>query len=81
MLGWINLETQRIMHKCILVYKCLNNLAPLCFCDYFVRNNSINSHNTRIRNDLPLPAPKLTVRKNTFRYSGAVLFNKLPRTF
>ena len=21
-LGWINLETQRIMHKCILVYKC-----------------------------------------------------------
>ena len=22
MLGWINLETQRIMHKCILVYKC-----------------------------------------------------------
>ena len=28
MLGWINgLETQRIMHKCILVYKCLKNLA------------------------------------------------------
>ena len=25
MLGWINLETQRTMHKCILVYKCLNN--------------------------------------------------------
>ena len=31
MLGWINLETQRIMHKCILVYKCLNNLAPPIF--------------------------------------------------
>ena len=26
MLGWINLETQTIMHKCILVYECLNNL-------------------------------------------------------
>ena len=25
MLGWINLETQRIMHKCILVYIGLNN--------------------------------------------------------
>ena len=30
-LGWINLETERIMHKCILVYKCLNNLAPPIF--------------------------------------------------
>ena len=27
----VNLETQRIMHKCILVYKCLNNLAPPIF--------------------------------------------------
>ena len=31
MLGWLNLETPRIMHKCILVYKCLNNLAPPLF--------------------------------------------------
>jgi len=31
MLGWINLETQRIMRKCILVYKCLNNLVSPIF--------------------------------------------------
>ena len=79
-LGWINLETQRIMHKCILVYKCLNNLAPPYFCDYFIRNNCIHSHNTRNSNDLHLPAPKLSLGKNTFRYSGSILFNKLPRT-
>ena len=29
---------------------------------------------------LHLPAPKLSLGKNTFRYSGSVLFNKLPRT-
>ena len=80
MLGWINLETQRIMHKCILVCKCLNNLAPAYFCDYFMRNNCIQSHNTRNRNDLHLLTPKLSVGKNTFRYSGLVLLNKLPRT-
>ena len=79
-LGWINLETQRIMHKCILVYKCLNNLAPPYFYDYFIRNNCIHSHNTRNRNDLHLPAPKLSLGKNTFRYSGSILFNKLPGT-
>ena len=55
MLGWINLETQRIMHKCILVYKCLNNLAAPYFCDDFIRNNCIHSHDTRNRNDLQLP--------------------------
>ena len=31
MLGWINIGIQRIMHKCILVYKCLNNLVPPLF--------------------------------------------------
>ena len=48
-----------------------------------MRNNCIHSHNTRNRNDLHLPAPKdpkLSLGKNTFRYSGSVLFNKLPRT-
>ena len=45
-LGWINLQTQRITHKCILVYKCLYNLAPPYLCDYFVRHNCIHSHNT-----------------------------------
>ena len=68
------------IHKCILVYKCLNNLAPPYFCDYFIRNNCIHSHNTRNRNDLHLPVPKLSLGKNTFRYSGSILFNKLPRT-
>jgi len=48
-LGWISLETQRIMHKNILVYKCLNNLAPPYFCDYFIRNNCIHSYNTDLQ--------------------------------
>ena len=48
--------------------------------DDFIRNNRIHSHNTRNRNDLNLPAPKLSLGKNTFRYSGSILFNKLPRT-
>ena len=28
MLGWVDLETQRKAHKCILVFKCLNELVP-----------------------------------------------------
>lgn len=81
MLGWINLETQRTMHKCILVYKGLNNLAAPYFCDYFKRKkNCIHSYNTRKKSDLHLPTPKFSLGKNTFRYSSLILFNKLPRT-
>ena len=29
MLGWVDLETQRKAHKCILVFNCLNELVPL----------------------------------------------------
>ena len=47
MLGWIKLETQRIMQKCILVYKCLNNLAPPIFVIISYKKNCIHSYNTR----------------------------------
>ena len=80
MLGWVDLETQRKAHKCILVFKCLNNLAPSYLSDYFIRNCNVHSYNTRKRNDMHLPKPKLTLGKRTFRYSGALHFNNLPTT-
>ena len=80
MLGWVDLETQRKAHKCILVFKCLNNLAPPYLSDYFIRNCNVHSYNTRKRNDMHLPKPKLTLGKRTFRYSGALHFNNLPTT-
>ena len=48
-LGWAGLETQRKRHKCVLVYKCLNNLVPQYLSDYFIRNFNIHSYNTRRR--------------------------------
>ena len=80
MLGWVNLETQRNAHKCILVFKCVNNLAPPYLSDYSIRNCNVHSYNTRKRNDMHLPKPKLTLGKRTFRYSGALHFNNLPTT-
>ena len=72
MLGWVELETQRKTHKCILVFKCLNDLVPPYVSNYFIRNSTIHTHKTRQRNDIHLPNPKLTL--------GAVLFNDLPTT-
>ena len=34
-LNWLNLASRRKMHKCIPVFKCLNNLVPKYFTQYF----------------------------------------------
>ena len=75
MLEWVDLETQRKAHKYISVFKCLNDLVPPYLSNYFIRNHT---YAIRQRNDIHLPNPKLTLGKNTFRFSGAVLFNDLP---
>ena len=79
-LGWTKLETKRKRHKCVLVYKCLNNLVPQYLSDYFTRNYNVHSYNTRRKTDLHLPKVKLSLAKRTFRYSGSALFNLLPRS-
>ena len=78
---WPNLETIRKRNKSILVYKCLNNLVPQYLSDYFSRNHSFHSYNTRRREDIHPSRPKLSLGKRTFRYSGAILFNSLPETY
>ena len=37
-LNWLNLASRRKMHKCILVFKCLNNLVTKYLTQYFTRN-------------------------------------------
>ena len=67
-LGWPNLDTIRKKNKSILVYKCLNDLVPQYLCDYFSRNHSFHSYNTRRREDIHPSRPKLSLGKRTFRY-------------
>ena len=77
-LGWADLETNRKIHKCVLVYKCLHNLVPQYLSNYFIRNYNVHGYNTRRKADLHLPKPKLSLGKRTFRFSGSALFNSLP---
>ena len=77
-LGREKLETIRKRNKATLVFKCLNNLAPAYFKNYFTRNSSYHFYNTRQKQDLHIPKAKLSKGKKTFRFSGATLFNRLP---
>ena len=55
-LGWKPLSNCRFYHRCLYVFKCLNNLV-----DYdvdFLYNRDIHHHNTRVKNKLRLPRVK-----------------------
>ena len=77
-LNWLNLGSTRKMHKCILVFKCLNNLVPKHLMQNFTRNADLQDHATRRLNDLHPPKPKSSMGKRTFKYAGAIYFNSLP---
>lgn len=64
--------------SCLFVRKCLEKLLCNVFDDYF----EINSHsqNTRGNNTLlKLPRIKIEFERKGFYFSGAILYNKLPR--
>ena len=62
------------------VYKSLNGLAPNYLSSKFIkRSDVITSYNLRDSdNKLAIPLPRTNHYKNSFAYSGAVLWNSLP---
>ena len=78
-LGWKKLNSQRQMHRAIMVYKSLNGIAPQYLRDKFVDRNNISNYSLRDAvNKLAIPLPHTNIMKNSFSYSGAVLWNSLP---
>ena len=65
----------------LLVFKCINNLAPLYLSD-LVNIRKVNSHNLRIDSDFFLlstpPAPNLSTTSAAFSYYGPQVWNALP---
>ena len=65
------------MHNLTFVFKCLHNIAPDLFKNYFIRSSHVYS--TR-RNGLDILIPKVSTEsaKNGTFYTGAQAFNNLP---
>ena len=64
----------------ILVYKCLNNLAPEYLSSLLTYVSDTQPYPTRtaINKCLALPKPRLSLMKQSFQYSGPSLWNTLP---
>ena len=79
-LGWKTLELRRAAHLNILVYKCLAGLAHPNLCINFnsVRDNSPHETRGSSQGNLVPSKFKTGSGKRSFKYRGAVSWNKLP---
>ena len=79
-LKWMNINQRFTYFLGILVYKCLNNLAPDSLSSYlkYVSDAQTYSTRTAINKCLRTPKPDLSIMKHSFQYSGPFLWNTLP---
>jgi len=78
LLGWSSLAELRMQHKAIMKYKIVHCLAPPYMTDMFrerlgpkvydLRNSKLN---------LEIPAPRTSLFKNSFAFTGASIWNAL----
>ena len=70
--------SQQQIQRTTMVYKSLHGLAPDYLCSKFERRET--AYNLRdSENKLNVPLTRTNYYKNSFSYSGATLWNSLPR--
>ena len=77
-LNWKDLSTQFQIQKALMVYKSLNDLVPGYLSPKFVKRYETRYSLRDSVNKVIVPLPRTNFMKNSFSYSGAVLWNSLP---
>ena len=77
-LNWKDLSTQFQIQKALMVYKSLNDLVPGYLSSKFVKRYETRYSIRDSVNKLIVPFPRTNFMKNSFSYSGAVLWNSPP---
>ncbi len=76
-LNWLPVKEHLLFRDTVLMYKCINNLAPPYLCDKFSKRSNVHERNTRNRELLQIPMYNTTTGQRTFHYRGAKLWNDL----
>ena len=73
-----NLTFSRDLRTATMVYKSLNGLAPDYLKSMFTNRSAISTYSLRnCEGKLAVPLPRTNFLKNSFSYSGALLWNSL----
>ena len=76
LLGWKNRHCQQQIQRATMVYKSLHGLAPSYLTSKFERREiAYNLRDSEYKLNVPLP--RTNYYKNSFTYSGAILWNRL----
>ena len=80
-LNWTRLENRWEKHLLVIVFKCLQHIAPSYLSSNFIYTSSVHSQNTRSQssNTLVVPHYNINPGKRTFLYRGSSIWNKLPQ--
>ena len=64
---------------CILMFKCLHNLAPNYLSDHIVHQSNIHNYSTRLtQNQVFVPFGRSQYFQKSFQVNGPKLWNSLP---
>ena len=74
-LNWKPLSFRRCHHRCIAIFKCLNELADFDF--NLIRNTDVHSYNTCSSNDINIPRSRTNWGKQRFITHAAMDWNNL----
>ena len=74
-LGWIRLEDRCSYHRCLYIFKCLNNLTSNSLA--FLKNTNIHNYNTRSKDNLRLPKVSKIWGKQRIEYQAVKEWNNL----
>ncbi len=77
-MGWLSLQNRRDFHKCIMVFKCRNDLAPEYLAEHFCSNDTVHMYNTLNASQFRATRTRTAHYHLSFTVSGSNLWNDLP---
>ena len=77
-LGWLSVSNALAFRDLVMVFKCLNGLAPPYLSTRFVKRSSIHSRNTRHSDDINLVKCRTSLAQRSFFFHAAKRWNDLP---
>jgi hypothetical protein len=70
-------EKLLLERETVMVYKCLNGLAPDYLVDTFIKRSDIHDRSTRNHDLLDIPLYRTAAGQRTFNYRDAKIWNDL----
>ena len=80
-LNWLPVKEQLLLREAIMMYKCVNELAPHYLSDLFTKRSDIHQRDTRSHDLLQIPLYKTSAGQRSFHYRGVTIWNDLDIKF